>query len=107
VIKEILVLKVRKVRLGHRVRKACKVFLVKREILVHRDLRVNKDRLDLQEPMVLRAIRVILATRDLRGHKESKVFKDLRDPLDRTVILRLKERITGPPQTKHRLFRTF
>lgn len=53
--------------------------------------------------MVLRAIRVILATRDLRGLKESKVFKDLRDPQVRMDIPRLKERITGRPQTNRKL----
>jgi hypothetical protein len=50
--------------------------------------------------MVLRAIRVILATRDHKGHKESKVF---RDPQVRMDIPRLKERITGRPQTNRKL----
>jgi hypothetical protein len=43
---------------------------------------------------------VILET---RGHKESKVFKDLRDPQVRMDIPRLKERITGRPQTNRKL----
>jgi hypothetical protein len=49
-------------------------------------------------------------TKDLKVSlvsKVLKVFKDQPEPMVRTVIPRLEERITGRPQTNRKLFRTF
>nr|DAU58763.1 MAG TPA: hypothetical protein [Caudoviricetes sp.] len=77
-----------------------------KEILVHKVLLENRGLKETKESRVSREYRGLLELMEPKAIKEIqvlKVFKVQPEPMVRMDILRLKERITGRPQTNRKL----